>query len=210
MTNKEPEASNLTGKIKARLRRYMAGPQGITLEQLPAHTGSEPGITIYVDPDKKEDNRYVIDIFNESDTRIYPHIFYLNPDYSISRIYPNNHQDEPVSPIIEGNPFVVGMNAKNERLSLSLDPGWDTSSDYLKLIVTTKYVDLRVLQQSKLQVPLVSSSLRSSKGTIPRLQQLMETVASGGSFRSGTVESDIADEDWTTWGLPITVVRLSH
>src|SRR5439155_19938887 len=98
LTNEDP-GSQIMGRIKLRLRRYVSDQEGQRAEDLPSTAISAGGeLTIAVDPDHEERNLYVVDVVNGSTVPVYPHVFMLNPDYGIERLYPLSGQEEVLKP----------------------------------------------------------------------------------------------------------------
>ena len=136
--------------MKLHLRRYVQDETGPHVEELPSETLGPGGeLTLYFDPDHEERNLYVVDVINESKLNVYPHVFTLSSDYSISLLYPPEGVEEAVTP---GNTYPIGLQAGTSQLSIWLPPGWDASRDCLKAIVTTQAADLRLLEQQALDV----------------------------------------------------------
>ncbi|HYP38955.1 MAG TPA: hypothetical protein VEX13_01215, partial [Chloroflexia bacterium] len=201
--------SEIAGNVRVGIRRYVKGQGGAkaTAEDLPADAkDSEGGYTFLYDPQKETRIPLVIDIYNETGRPIYPHVFIMNADYSIVRVYPNLGQQSAIKPMENDEPYPVGLHFDAERLKLSLDDGSDISNDVLKVIVSTKFADLEVLQQGKVRVP----PHRSTRGNETQLEQLLTALSSGHDFkasRTGSVGGSWSDEDWTSIDVSLTTVR---
>jgi pimeloyl-ACP methyl ester carboxylesterase len=195
----EDQVSQLVGKVKLRLRRYMPGQLVSQAQELPAEAIGPGGeLTVYFYADQPDHNLYVVDVINESPLHIYPHVFTLSPDYSIQRLYPRKGEQEAVKP-----DFTFAIP---DQLTFFLPPGWDASRDYLKIIVTTVPTDLQVLEQQGLTVPPPSrESNQTRKGVQSHLNQLLDAVLSNTRF-AGPASAPIG-EDWAVVELPITTVR---
>jgi len=205
LTNQE-SGSQLAGKIKVHLRRYVAGPEGPQIEDLPAGaTGPGGELTLSFDPAHREHNHYVVDVVNETSLSVYPHIFTLSPDYSIHRLYPDRGQEDELKP---GQTLSSGLaSSGGARLEVYLpdEPRWDSSRDFLKVIATTVPSDLGSLEQGGLNVP--SPARRAMRAVSSPLDQLLDTVLYSAGTRFMRPAETSAGEDWATVTTPITVVR---
>src|SRR6266566_751451 len=197
LTN-EGQVSQLVGKVKLRLRQYVAGQPAAQAQELPAEAVGPGGeLAVYFHADQPDRNLYVVEVINESPLEIYPHVFTLSPDYSIQRLYPRLGQQEAVKP---GVSFAIP-----DQLKFFLPPGWDASRDYLKAIVTTVPTDLQVLEQQGLTVPPPNREIsRAAQGP---LNQLLDAVLYGAGTRFASPASASIGEDWAVVELPITTVR---
>lgn len=197
--------SQLNGKLRLRLRRYVAGAPPEPLEPGTIEPGGD--ITLYYDPDRRERNLYVVDVINKSDLEVYPHVFTLSPDYSISLLYPTLGQQEVVQPNSEDNPFAIGMQQGTTQLRIWLPEGWDASRDQLKAIVSTVPTDLQMLKQEGINVPLPRADATSGREPSSTLEQLLSAVAFGAGTRFSGPEQTLETEDWTVVELPFKTVR---
>ncbi len=208
------QQSQIAGEIKLSLRRcaHMSGDACTEAEELSLDAAApDGGVTLEYDPSATDRNLYVVDITNNSPLKVYPHLFILNPDYSIYRLYPAQGQNEALSP--KGGVLHSGLvNSGGYALHISL-PGdesngeyWDLSHESLKLIVTTEPCDLGMLQQDPLCVPAQKRAVRA--GGSP-FEQLLDAVTTGVVTR-GQPYKPAASEDWATAELPYTVVRVSQ
>lgn len=198
--------SQLAGKVKLRLRRYVDESTGPRLEDLLQEAIGPGGeLTLYFDPDHMESNRYVVDVLNESERDVYPHVFILSPDYSIGRLHPRRGIQEAVRPNKGRDPYPIGLQRGTQRLEFYLPSGWDASRDYLKAIVTTEETDLSMLEQKALEVPPPTVGRRRGAGAM--LQELLDTVMLGEGTRHGRTQGAVITEDWTTLQLTINTVR---
>jgi hypothetical protein len=201
--------SEIAGNVRVGIRRYVKGQNGAraTAEDLPAEAKDrEGGYTFLYDPQKEPRMPLVVDIYNETGRPIYPHVFIMNADYSIVRVYPNLGQQSAIKPMENNEPYPVGLHFDAERLKLGLDNGSDVADDVLKVIVSTKVADLEVLQQGKVRVP----PHRNTRGNETQLEQLLGALSSGHDFkasRTGSVGGSWSDEDWTTIDVSLTTVR---
>ncbi|MFB2894652.1 caspase family protein [Aerosakkonemataceae cyanobacterium BLCC-F50] len=192
------ESSELVGKVKLRLLRYMY--DGSLTEELPAGavgTGGE--ITLTFNPEREELNDYVLEVINESSQPIYAYLLLLNPDYSITLQYPQLRQQDEIK--AKGGKLTIGFDNRKERLNFSLPEGWDSCRDYLKVIVTTNPTDFKLLEQKGLNVPPPQKMRAASSA----LEQLLDCVLSGKRFASSAAKKNL--EDWATTSLSVTVVR---
>lgn len=178
-------SSRLQGKFALRLLRCSAlsGDGIASAEEIPETPGETLSIPYF--PGEKNSNLYAQEITNLSKTDVYPHLFILNPDYSIYRLYPAAGQQELLK---AGHKVTSGMTGSGGiPLELSLpgdQPGeerWDESREILKLIVTTAPCDLAMLEQDPLEVPPVSSG-RGPRSLSP-MEMLLRGVVSGRSTR---------------------------
>jgi pimeloyl-ACP methyl ester carboxylesterase len=202
LTNREA-GSQIVGKVKLGLRRYLAQATGYTAEELPAQAyGSGGELTIQYDAEHPDRNLYSVTVANLSPLPIYPHIFILGPDFSIQRLYPRLGQQEFVPP---GHTVSAGLDSPQEVLEMYLPEGWNASRDYVKLIATTTPTDLGSLEQTALSVPAAVGG--RSRGAMQPLDQLLEAVAFGGGTRHARPNRTATTEDWATAELPLTTVR---
>lgn len=200
LTN-EGQISQLVGKVKLRLRQSVAGQPVAQAQELPAEAVGPGGeLAVYFHPDQPDRNLYVVDVINESALEIYPHVFTLSPDYSIQRLYPRLGQQEAVKP---GVSFAIP-----DLLTFFLPPGWDSSRDYLKAIVTTVPADLQVLEQQGLNVPPPSREIsRAGNRAQSHLDQLLDAVVYGAGTRFASPAHASIKDDWAVVELPVTTVR---
>ncbi|NMF63354.1 caspase family protein [Brasilonema octagenarum] len=201
LDNKESE-SELVGKVKLHLLRYdVTGADDSHMQELPAGTvGTGGEITLTLDPEDKDSNRYVLEVINESSKPIYAHLLLLNPDYSIKLQYPQSGQKDAINP--KGGKLTIGLDNKNERLKFRLPVGWDSCRDYLKVIVTTNPTDFKWLEQKGLNVQPPQKTRAASSSP---LERLLDCVLSGKRF-AGSDETENL-EDWATTSLFVNVVR---
>jgi hypothetical protein len=195
--------SQLSGKVRLRLRRHVPDAADLPAEDLPPGSISPGGeTTVSVDPDLPERNLYIVDVINESPLPVYPHLFTLSPDFSVQRLYPNLGQEEALPP---GGTLSAGLNSPTERLEFYLPEGWDSSRDYIKVVVTTAPTDMRAVQQDGLDVPLPTRAATRSGAS--SLEQLLDAVLYGAGTRAIRPYRPGDQEDWTTVELPVTSVR---
>jgi Caspase domain len=200
LVNKESE-SELVGKVKLRLLRYIKGSDGSQVEELSTGSiGTGGEITLTFDPEHEEFNTYVLEVINESLRPIYAHLLILNPDYSIKLQYPQLGQKDAINP--NGGNLSIGLDNRKERLKFSLPVGWDSCRDYLMVIATTNPTDFKWLEQNGLNVPLPQKTRGDSSST---LERLLDCVLSGKRFASSAETEDL--EDWVTTSLCVTLVR---
>lgn len=201
LTNEDP-SSQIMGRVKLRLRRYVTDQEGHHAEDLHSTAISAGGeLTIAVDPDHEERNLYVVDVVNESTVPVYPHVFMLNPDYGIKRLYPLSGQEEVLK---HGGTLSIGLGGNDRPLEFYLPDEWDTSRDILKAIVTTEPCELKIIEQDPLNV--LPPSRGGSRSVSTPLEQLLEALL----YQVGTRTMRLArssGEDWATVELPVTSVR---
>jgi caspase domain-containing protein len=197
LTN-EGQASHLVGKVRLGLRHFVAGqpqPQPLSADAI----GPGGDLTVYFYPDQSDRSLYTVDVINDSELFIYPHIFTLSPDYSIQRLYPRVGQQEAIKP---GSTFSIP-----NPLQFYLPPGWDASHDYLKAFVTIAPTDLQMLEQKGITVP--PPSRKAIRGSVMQSQfgQLLDAVTYGAGTRFAIPVEISPEEDWAMVELPITTVR---
>ncbi|MBW4670306.1 MAG: caspase family protein [Cyanomargarita calcarea GSE-NOS-MK-12-04C] len=200
LVNKEPE-SELVGKVKLRLLRYMKDSDASQAQELSTESiGTGGEITLSFDPKQEEFNTYVLEVTNESLLPIYAHLLILNPDYSIKLQYPQLGQQDAISS--NGGNLSIGLDSRKERLKFSLPVGWDFCRDYLMVIATTNPTDFKWLEQNGLNVPPPQRTRAASSSP---LERLLDCVLSGKRFASSAQTEEL--EDWATTSLSVTVVR---
>jgi len=200
--------SRLQGKFSLRLLRCTAlSGDGISATSEIPQTPGET-LTIPYFPEEKSSNLYAQEITNLSNTDVYPHLFILNPDFSIYRLYPVAGQQELLK---AGHKLISGMTGSGGApLELYLpgdQPGevrWDESREVLKLMVTTSPCDLAMLEQDPLEVPPVSGG-RGTRSLSP-LEALLGRKVSGGSTRGKPARLP-AGEELATAELAYRLVR---
>lgn len=203
LVNKEQE-SELVGKVKLRLLGYAAGADGLQTQELPAGAvGAGGEITLTINPEREDLNRYVLEVINESSRPIYAHLLLLNPDYSIKLQYPQLGQKDAINP--NGGRLIIGLDNRKERLKFTLPVGWDSCRDYLKVIVTTNPTDFKWLEQKGLNVQPPPPPQEKRRASSSLLEQLLDCVLSGKRFAGSDETENI--EDWATAPLSVTVVR---
>ena len=207
LRNEDPN-SELAGKVKLRLRRYVDDSTGRRAEDLPPEAiGPSGELAIYFDPDHEEQNLYVVDLINESALDVYPHVFTLSPDYSISSLHPGRGIQEAVAPNKDQDPYPIGLHSGTHQLALWLPEGWDASQDFIKAIVTTNAADLKMLEQPPLDVPPPSGT---RSGSASAIETLLEAVVSGSGTRHGKPRDSLGGEDWAVAELRINTIRRSQ
>ncbi len=203
-------ASALEGKFSLRLLRATKMDHDEVTESEEIHVNQGEILAIPYFPGEKLKNCYVQEISNLSKRNVYAHLFILNPDFSIYRLYPAFGQNEVLK---AGGKIMSGMaGSGGATLELNL-PGdqpeeevWNESREVLKLIITTTPCDLALLEQEPLEVP-APRSLRSASGH-PSLETLFDTIISGRATR-GKPYKPSAGEEWTITELPYTLYRAS-
>lgn len=197
--------SQLTGKIKLRLRRctQMIDSDCEAAEELPA--ASDDALTLEYDPDER--NIYVVDIINDSAVEVYPHLFIFNPDYSIYHLYPAQGQNETLKPGMTISSGLPGSGGSALEIYLPGDAAgeerWDLSHECLKVILTTAPSNLEMLKQDPLSVP---AQRKAAHAAASPFEQLLDTVTSGAATRGKPYKPTVSEE-WETTELPYTVVR---
>jgi Caspase domain len=205
LCNEDP-GSQLAGLVNLGLRRYIDNFGKPYAAELPSTAiDSGGGLTINVDPEREEQNLYVVDVINKTSLWIYPHVFMLNPDYSIQRLYPQFGQQEALR---SNRTLSIGLGSKDKPLNFYLPEQWHGSRDVIKIIATSEPCDLEWLEQNPIKVLPVSRSTVPS--TSNALEKLLETIL----YEAGTRSMRLArtpQEDWATAELSIATVRtISH
>jgi pimeloyl-ACP methyl ester carboxylesterase len=203
LANQEND-SRLAGQVKVRLRRYnKQNSKGLQTEDLPEQAIGSDGITLYFDPHNKDHNEYVVEVINNSSLTIYPHVFFIGADYSVVRLYPDAGQEYKLTP---QKTLTAGLdNVGGKPLEIYLPDGWDSSRDYLKVIITTVPSDLSALEQGGLNAPPPSRDAKRAAQS--PLDALLDTILYEPGKRHGRPAKQSVQEDWTTVAAPITVVR---
>lgn len=206
--------SDLRDKIKIGLQRWVAGQaETVDLAQ-EALTAGRP-LTLPYYPEDQTRNRYLVTVTNNSAFKVYAHLFYLGPDFSIDRLYPLLNQQELLEPGRTLPCPRLGLGGYSFEMYLPGDnpgePKWDLSHDALKLIITMRPADLEMLNQPPLNVPPATrgdandSSRGDAKGS--SLDQLLDAATAGSGTRHQRPVTVAAGEDWTTADLSFTVQR---
>lgn len=199
--------SALRNKIKLGLYRWTAGrAEEVDLAQ-EALTAGQP-LTLPYYPDDRERNKYLVTVSNQSSHKVYAHLFYLGPDFSIDRLYPALSQQELLEPGRTLPCPRLGLDGYSFEMYLPGDyPGeqkWDLSHDALKLIITTRPAELEMLNQPPLQVPPTE---RGGTKSVSPLDQLLDATTAGSGTRHQRPVTVAEGEDWTTADLSFTVQR---
>lgn len=193
------DTAQLVSKVKLRLRQVK--PSNIYTD-IASEATEASELTIFYDAEYHHESLYIIDVINTSAIPLYPHVFVLNPDYSIVRLYPNQGQQDAIQQIEFGHPGVVSvgiLESGEEPISLYLPDGWDSCRDYIKVIVTDTPTDLAVLEQGSLEVP----PRNTTRGDNSALQHYLDDISRG--IRQ--VKKGVAIDRWATCCLPFTMVR---
>lgn len=203
--------SRIQGRLRLRLLRPVANGPAQELPDDATREGGEISVPFHPDEQDRGRNLYVIEVVNASAVEVYPHVFILNPDFSIARLYPNQGQQNAVAAIRDGQPGVlqIGTPASGEPpldVYLPEDPRWESARDQLLLIATTAPPPggLDLLVQAGLEVPAPGER----RGAGDEFANLLESVASGQPTRFARPASGAgAVTDWGTASLPFRVVR---
>ncbi len=210
LSNRQP--SELAGKFALRLRRCLHMEGGVVNEAEDIPSDPDEILTIPYIPEKKEWNIYAQEITNNSTRDVYAHLFILNSDFSIYRLYPASGQNELLKAGGKIQSGMAGSGGAPLELTLPGDkPGeerWDVSRERLKLIVTTSPCDLGILVQDPLSVPAQRGGTRREDAVSP-FEELLEAVTSGFATR-GKPYTITSTEDWATGEIPYTLVRVSQ
>jgi hypothetical protein len=209
LMNKEA-GSKLAGRIKLRLRKYVPGAEPKDMPFVQRPDGGE--LTLYYNEADQEGNKYVAEIVNESPKSIYAHLFYLNSEFAIERMYPGEGQQEKIN--AQGGVLYCGLPHSGGRaldIYLPDEPYWESSRDALKLIVTTEASDLKLLEQDGLEVPPSREVRgdRDARRNLSPINQLLCAVGSGAATRHNRPNQAIT-EDWGTAELSYRVARASQ
>lgn len=200
------ELSELRNSIKLSLHRWQSDQVADEdLAQVAVAEGRP--LTLQYYPDDRERNKYMVNVTNNSIFKVYAHLFYLGPDFSIDQLYPALHQQEILEPGRTLSCPRPGLNYSFEMYLPGDNPGeakWDRSHDALKLIITTQPADLTMLKQPALNVPPATRD--ASKGMSP-LDQLLEAATTGTGTRHQRPVVVPAGEEWTAADLAFTIQR---
>lgn len=198
----EDSRSQIAGRARLGLRRYVDDAQGRRAEDLPA-TAISPGgeLTIVIDPVVEERNWYVVDVVNESPVWVYPHVFMLNSDFGIRRLYPLSGQEEALRP---HGALAIGLAGNDRPLEFYLPSDWDRSRDTLKAILTAEPCDLKIIEQDPLNV--LPPPRQRTMAVRTSLEELLETLLYQMGVRSLRA-APTKHEDWAATELTITTVR---
>lgn len=208
LDNEEP-GSQLVGKVEVKLSRYIPDSEAPRMEDLPGEaTGAGSEFVLPYDPEIRENNEYVVHVTNKSSSRVYPHIFTLSADYSVHCLYPDRGQEDALAPEHTLSSGFGGAGGKRLEVYLPDEPRWDSSRDYLKVIVTSEPCDLRILEQGGLNVPLPTRSVK--RGMRSSIERLLDTTINGVGTRHSRPAKTSVGEDWATTTKTITVVRDSR
>ncbi len=199
LQNEEP-GSQLVGKIEVGLRQYVEGTPPAELTQVTPDKGGDLTLTYY--PDDQKRNLYVAQVTNHSTLDVYPYLFLLSPDYSITPLYPVVAGEQKLT---SGLTLNSGFDSPKERMEIYLPPGWDSSRDRLKVIVTTAASSLDVLAQPGLNIPPTRAVGKRAAGSA--LDNLVDSVVSATGTRFARPAQTAATEDWATVELSFTVVH---
>ncbi len=203
----EDNGSRLQGKITVALEHLQNG-EAHPLKEGSVGDGGE--ITLTYDPENEDSNYYSVKITNGSRENVFPYVFLLGADYSISLFYPQSGQQDVLP---AGDTFNIGLAQDQDPLEIYLpevddlydgSAQWDYSRDYIKVITTTSQTDFDVLQQDGLNVPPPSGGTRSVGSA---LDSLIDTVAGGTGTRLARRKKRDSGEDWATAELTYAVVR---
>lgn len=198
--------SELRDKVKLGLYRWSAGQaEDVDLAQQTLEEGKPLILSYY--PDDRERNKYLIKVTNNSNLKVYAHLFYLGPDFSIARLYPGLGQQELLEPGRTLPCPLLGSGYSFEMYLPGDSPGeqkWDISHDAVKLIVTTQPANLELLNQPALNVP----PAKGTRGAGSPLDQLLNASTGGSTTtRHQRPVTPAVGEDWTTADLSFNIER---
>jgi hypothetical protein len=205
LTNQENN-SRLAGLVKVHLCRYVESPEGSQTEELAEGVVGDGGeITLYYDPSNEKRNLYVVKVINNSSLPIYPHIFFIGADYSISRLYPDGGQEYQLTSQKSLTAGLRNVGGRPLEVYLPDKPRWDSSRDYIKVIITTVPSDLAALEQGGINAPPPNRERR--RATNSPLDGLLDTILYEPGKRHGCPYQTSNQEDWSTVAVPLTIVR---
>ncbi|MCW1971134.1 MAG: alpha/beta hydrolase [Anaerolineae bacterium] len=181
-------------KIKTTLTAY-------DNKTLPVKGGDSGDLTLTYQEGGSKFNRYRLTIKNESAVAVYVNLFYLESDFSITARYPK--QSEPKS-IPAGEDWTYGLD-NSDKLLIGLTNGEASLKDRIKVIVTTKPVELGLLAQDGLKPPSRGGTKSADRSIESPLQKLLRAKTSG--TRGQMTDDDILDDDWTSSDVVFHIVR---
>jgi len=199
MANPSPE-SGLQARVTLRLMHYVAGGGAAPLE---ASEDASDGITLSYDPGAPKSTRqYVLALENKSAVDFYPHVLILNPDYSITPLYPPQGRQ---SKLLAGRTMLCGIDGESKLLNIYLHPDWDSDETRLLCISSTEPLDPELFSQDGLQVPPPTLAARAVGSPLARF--LHDRL---GHARSGVLGGELEGVDWGTALLAYRTVRASQ
>ena len=195
--NSDP-GSRLQGALRLRLRQVVAG---VAPSELPVVEVVEGERVLVYDP-AADENLYMLEVVNEGPRAVFVTALLMNADYSILRLYPASGGEQSID---AGRSLFVGHTSANELMDVWLPgdaPGealWTVSRNSVVVVATVVPVDLALLEQGGLEVPVPEGRHRSEG-----LEGLIAASVSG--HRMARKRSR-AGEDWGAASLAYTVVR---
>ncbi|KAH0838871.1 hypothetical protein J3R83DRAFT_7288 [Lanmaoa asiatica] len=165
-------AASFAGKVKMRLNRIGVvqnefNPVGDDLLEVPlsSHSGVDVKEAIITD----FQSRYCFTLENFSDVDLFPYFFYFDPsDYSVQSWYTPHSSTMPAplkrsKAIDTPSLFAFGYGGfGTDPVEFYLPPGRNIDSGFLKLFLTTTYVDMTNVAQSPISGVYSSRGLRYS------------------------------------------------
>ena len=198
----EDANSALYGALKLRLRQFEAGKKPDEMPIVKPKAGGDYVLDYSPALEKAKQCDFIIEIVNQSRQRVFPHLFYLDAEYTIMTFYPRHGQQEAIEP---GKSLfcMSGAGGQNMNIFLPDNPRWDWSNEHIKLIGTLETTDLSMLDQKKLSVP--APGTRSVGAPVSALESLFNAAAQG----KRQIRNDAVSADWGTAELPVRIVRVS-
>lgn len=184
-------------KIKTTLTAY-------DHKTFPVNGGDIGDLTLTYQEGGGKFNRYRLTIDNLSSVPVFINLFYLENDFSITARYPK--QSEPKS-IPAGESWTYGLD-NNDKLLIGLTQQDEESlKECIKIIATTKPVELGLLAQDGLKPPSRGGAKSADRSIESPLQKLLRAKTSG--TRGQMTDDDILDDDWTSSNIVFHIVRKS-
>lgn len=205
----EATTSAVQGAVQLTLRRFVPGQAPADLPAVQPDAGGA-WVLPCVEAADPAANRYLLEVRNGSPRALFPHVFYVGSDYSVTPLFPLHGEDVRIP--AGGSALLRQMGAAETGLfRVQLEPGQDLSRDQLKVLLTEQRMDLAALAQGGVAVARDATPL-----AIPSAVMAAQSAASGreGTAATGTrgAAPDVVatGEDWGVAELALTVVRAAE
>ncbi|HYF63130.1 MAG TPA: hypothetical protein VD886_09985, partial [Herpetosiphonaceae bacterium] len=194
LSNQAP--SRVSGALRLSLWQVLVDAGGFRAAPLgPGAINPAGEICLPFDERRPESNLYGIELYNQSPVGVYPHVFVLGADYSVSRLYPAFGQEELLEP---GHTLAPHRDRFGGGcLEIYLPDGVDFQRDLIKVIATTEPGDFGWLEQD----PALGQSPRRAEDWSSASLNGLIGGASGGRGGAGL------GGDWGSVELGFGVVR---
>jgi hypothetical protein len=199
----EAATSAVQGAVRLALRQFQRGVAPAELPLVQPGAGGDWVLPCTEGPDP-DANRYLLEVQNASPQALFPHVFFVGSDFSVTPIFPLHGEDVRIP--AGGTVLLRQMGATETGLfRVQLDPGQALSRDRLKVLLTEQRLDLAALAQSGVAATRDVTPLSSPEAVLAAEFDAWAGAVAG--TRGGAPDVVAAGEDWGVAELALTVVR---